>query len=302
MIIELTDDEIGILLSTAAHVPAMHNARPCRFEVHGPVIDALVDPVPDETLAGSSVRATHLGVGAAVLNLRVAAAMLGHQTHFATLPDPARPEIKARIFLAGRGSPVAELSHLYGETTRRHLIREQLVDRPIQPRIRRVLDRAARAEEAKLHWLETPARSRLDALLRQTTDADAGGFHSFSTRGPQRRAFAGYGYPYRTGDLLDRTTEDLTGAAVAVLITRDEDEDAWIRAGMALQRVLLVATSHGLAATYLDQLTERTETRAQVRRLVAGHWPQMVLRIGYPAQSNGHTGRRDWHEPVDRWF
>jgi hypothetical protein len=140
------------------------------------------------------------------------------------------------------------------------------------------------------------------------TEADVGGFRSHRTGGSQRSTFTPDGHGRRPsdapapGDLLDREADVLTGSAVTVLSTRGEDEHSWIRAGMALQRVLLVATSHGLAATYVDQLTERAAARAQVRRLVGGHWPQMVLRIGYPAQSNGHTGHRDWREEIDRWF
>ncbi|MEV0285897.1 MULTISPECIES: hypothetical protein [unclassified Kribbella] len=50
----------------------------------------------------------------------VAAAMLGHETTIALDPDPAVPEVIARIFLADRRVPVHALSSLYGDLTRSH--------------------------------------------------------------------------------------------------------------------------------------------------------------------------------------
>jgi nitroreductase len=321
MIAELTEDEIGILLTAAVHAPSMHNTQPWRFEVHGPVVDVLLDEergLPFEDVSG---RGAHLGVGAAVFNIRVAAAMLGHRTRFATSPDPARPEIKARVYLDGRGTPVPDLSCLYGEVAQRHTYRGPLLDHPVHPGVRRELCEAARAEGAELHWLEPPAVSGLEVLLRQADAED----HYDEDRRQEREAWiggdrSGDGVPERAlgpqpvrpsfvRDLsagFDSTRRSQavyeTTPAIAVLSTDDEDTDAWTRAGEALQRVLLVATSYDLRASFLDQLLERPAPRAQVRELIGGRWPQMVLRIGYPAQSNGHTGRRNWRESFDRWF
>jgi nitroreductase len=319
MIAELTDDEIGILLTAAVHAPSMHNTQPWRFEVHGTVVDVLLDEERTLPFEDPSGRAVHLGVGAATVNVRVAAAMLGHETRLATHPDPARPEIKARVYLDDRGTPVPDLSCLYGEVAQRHTYRGPLLDHPIHPTVRRELDEAARAEGAELHWLE-PATG-LEVLLQQAdaedlSDADRrqeretwiGGDRTADgipehALGPQpvRQSFvrdlsAGFDSPHRSQAVYE------TAPAIVVLSTPDEDVDAWLRAGLAMQRVLLVATSYKLAASFLDQLLERPAPRAQVRDLIGGRWPQMVLRIGYPAQSNGHTGRRDWHESFDQWF
>ncbi|WP_165550215.1 hypothetical protein [Kribbella speibonae] len=64
-------------------------------------------------------------------------------------------------------------------------------------------------------------------------------------------------------------TDRLTDDEIVVLSTPDEDEDTWVRAGQALQRVLLVATSYKLAASFLDQL-QRPAPRSQVRRVIGG--------------------------------
>ena len=138
----LTDDEVGILLASAVHAPSMHNTQPWRFEVQGPVIDVHLDKdrmLPAEDPAGRMVR---IGLGAAAFNLRVAAAMLGHESRFAVSPDPAEPSVAARIFLSESRSPVPELSALYREIGRRHTYRGPMGDLPIPPM---VISRASRA-------------------------------------------------------------------------------------------------------------------------------------------------------------
>jgi hypothetical protein len=55
-----------------------------------------------------------------------------------------------------------------------------------------------------------------------------------------------------------------------------------LRAGLAMQRVLLSATSAGLSASFLSQPIEIPYLRAALRDLLGGPYhPQAVLRIGY---------------------
>jgi nitroreductase len=318
----LTDDEVGILLTAAVHAPSFHNTQPWRFEVHGPVVDVLLDEERTLPVEDPSGRAALISIGAAVFNVRVAAAMLGHESRLAPNPDPACPEVVARVFLDDRKAPVRRLSSLYGEVPRRHTYRGPLLDTFVAPKILQRLDDAAWAEGARLHWLGLAAKSRLGELVR-TTDAedlhDEDRLHERlrwiggdrpedgveeDALGPLpvRPAFvrdlsAGFGSSRRAQAVFE------THPAVAVLATRDEHAAAWVRAGLALQRVLLVATSYDLAASFLNQALERPGPRFEVRELIGGRWwPQMVIRIGYPAQADGRTPRRRWRDSFDEWF
>jgi len=86
---------------------------------------------------------------------------------------------------------------------------------------------------------------------------------------------------------------------VAVLTTVSDGPADWLRAGLALQRGLLTASSLDVAASFATQPLEYPETRRYIRELVArsGH-PQMVIRLGYPAAAGGHAPRRPWPEIV----
>jgi nitroreductase len=66
-----------------------------------------------------------------------------------------------------------------------------------------------------------------------------------------------------------------------------------LRAGMAMERVLLAATAAGLAATFLDQALEHPELRWLLRDPLRGTGtPQVLLRIGYPTAEPTVTPRR----------
>lgn len=318
----LTDDEVGILLAAAMHAPSPHNTQPWRFEVHGPVIDVLLDEERLLPVADPSGRAARIAVGAAAFNVRVAAAMLGYESQLVADPDPARPDVAARVFLADRKAPFPRLSRLYGEVHDRHTYRGPLLDALIPPRVREQLDDAARAEGAELHWLGPAAISHLDELLLQADAEDVADENRLHERlrwiggdrpadgipegalGPQpvhpafvRDLAAGLSIPERDRAVFEQRP------AVVVLSSDAEDSSGWVCAGGALERVLLVATSYDLRASFLDQLLERPAARTQVRGLIGGQaWPQMVLRIGYPAEPAGHTARLDWRNCLDQWF
>jgi nitroreductase len=58
-------------------------------------------------------------------------------------------------------------------------------------------------------------------------------------------------------------------------------EADWLRAGQALQRVLLTATNRGIAATPLTQPLETADAWLVRDPRSGSEQPQMILRIGY---------------------
>ncbi len=78
----------------------------------------------------------------------------------------------------------------------------------------------------------------------------------------------------------------------AVMVTPGEDEPSWLRAGQALQRVLLRAASQWVFARLQTQPLQSTSVRAQLRgSLTPAGWPQLLLELGVVRTSHP-TGRR----------
>jgi hypothetical protein len=80
---------------------------------------------------------------------------------------------------------------------------------------------------------------------------------------------------------------------IAILGSAGDSGTDQIRAGQALQRVLLTATDAGLTCSLISQPIEVTAAREQLRRsLGRSGTPQMTLRVGYSRPGLSTTRRR----------
>jgi hypothetical protein len=78
---------------------------------------------------------------------------------------------------------------------------------------------------------------------------------------------------------------------VAVLFTSEDGRADWLRAGQALEHVLLTATVHGLVAAPLTQAMELVGLREIVSASQYPQVAQLVLRLGYAGRAR-QTPRR----------
>jgi hypothetical protein len=101
-----------------------------------------------------------------------------------------------------------------------------------------------------------------------------------------------------TGELPADTHSDIHQTMV-LLATRTDDPPAWLRAGEALQHLLLELTRLGWVASPLTQAIEVPLTRTRLRgALTWDAHPQVLLRIGQ-APPTPRTPRRPRGDVVD---
>jgi hypothetical protein len=88
-------------------------------------------------------------------------------------------------------------------------------------------------------------------------------------------------------------------AQLAVLSTSDDRPADWLRAGQAMERVLLLATLEGLSSSFATQALEWADLRWPLRDPVSGRGhAQMVLRLGY-GPKGPETPRRPVPDVLD---
>ncbi|MGW7529288.1 Acg family FMN-binding oxidoreductase [Streptomyces sp. NPDC054783] len=305
---DLDATTLEALLAAAVAAPSIHNTQPWRFRVN-PYDQALeVRAVPERSLplADPDGRARHLSVGAAVFNLRVTALHLGWRPDVLLLADPGNPDLLATIRLtgpAGPHDPFRRETELYDAIARRHTSRMPFTGRPVPDPVIAEMSTAAHIEGGRLH-LPTIAGTR--RLLRLTAVAEARN-HASPARTAESRAWITapgsdrpYGIPVTAlgpPDAAGRMPmRDFTGplpalhlpalrferhTQVALLWTsRDRPQD-WLRAGQALQHVLLTATVHGVRTSLLHQAMEWPDLRAAIGLPHRRCHPQLLIRFGY---------------------
>ncbi|WP_028804005.1 Acg family FMN-binding oxidoreductase [Streptomyces sp. 142MFCol3.1] len=296
------------LVSAAVAAPSIHNTQPWRFRLDPDTLTLEIRAAAQRGLRhiDPTGRALHLSVGCAVLNLRIAVEHFGWEPVTRLLPRPDEPDLLATVRLGGSARPSSRTS-LYDAVWRRHSSRFPFSERPLPGSVLTELAEAAHSEGALLHRL-TPQKA--DSVLQLTREAE----HRNTTdasRATESRRWAdetqgtGLGMPPEVlgpQDFLDRIPMRDFGAhrhaevlaaqpfekrpSITVLSTAHDRRTDWLRAGQALERVLLVATAHGVRASLLHQALEWPDLRDQLVPLTdARHsHAQMVIRLGYGPQ------------------
>ncbi|MFF6996319.1 Acg family FMN-binding oxidoreductase [Streptomyces sp. NPDC008313] len=303
------------LLAAATAAPSIHNTQPWRFRLDVATGILQVRAVPERALPRTDPNrcAQHLSVGAALYNLRVAARHQGRQPAVRLLPDPTDRDLLAEVALTGHGEePDPWTRELYDAIGRRHSSRLPFTGRPVPEAIVSEMAEAVRSEGARLY---VPGITGARRLLRATAIAELR-----NTREPARvaesRAWvarpgaAPYGVPACALGARDTAgrmpMRDFTGALpfprvpalrferhvqVALLWTRCDRPEDWLRAGQALQHALLVATVHGVRTSMFHQAMEWADLREAVREPDHGRsHPQLLIRFGYGPEG-GRTPR-----------
>ncbi|GAB7110021.1 nitroreductase [Streptomyces phaeofaciens JCM 4814] len=324
--VKLSREIVTALVEDATAAPSMHNAQPWKFlfRPSDSVFQVYADLDRAMPHADPTTRALHLGCAAALFNLRVAAAHAGWEPVTRLLPDPADPRLLAEVALAGATAPENDLAPLYPAIHRRHTSRQPFTDEEIPRAVKDALSGAALIEGARLVFPDAwHVQTVLDLVgdaegrdatepaaaeeLRNWTRVGAGAAdaardgvpdYAFGPRGRHGSApvrdFAGQqSVPGRGTAVFEGTPQ------LAVLGTPGDRPKDWLRAGQAMERVLLQATLDGLATSLTSQALERPELRWTVRDpQSAMGFAQMVLRLGYGPSGPG-TPRRPVDEVLD---
>lgn len=324
---KLDEKTVTALVADATAAPSMHNAQPWVFRLlraeHTLELRADLGRAMRRSDPGN--RSLHIGCGAALFNLRVSAAHAGLAAEVKLLPDPSDPLLLAAVRPAGpaAGNPPDEaLAALHPAIRQRHTSRHPFAEKDLPEAVRGRLRDAAAREGAVLVF---PGPWHLDTLLELVRDAEArdtacsadddlarwtrlGAAADTATDGVPEYAF---GPRKRDGrapardfagrrPAADRGTTGFEHTPQLALLGTAQDEPAdWLRAGQALERVLLEATLDDLATSLSSHPLESSDLRSLTRDPLSDMGRvQMILRIGYGPRGPA-TPRRPVREVLD---
>jgi hypothetical protein len=311
----LTERDAELLLTAASLAPSLHNTQPWAFAVGARHVEVYADASRQLPRSDPSGRSLLLSCGAALFNLRVGAGHLGLHPRVRLLPDDEDPTLVAVLQADHRHPRPSSIGHYYPALPLRRTNRHPFTDRRLPQSVVAALVEAATLEGAVLRVYDDAAEvHRLLELLHAGDRAD----HADPARIAERQGWVGG--PHRTDGIPVRSLgprpsghetafRDLghavgtvresavfeTTPTLAVLSTVHDQRTDWLRAGQALERVLLEATLSGVSASFLNQPLEHDELRWLVRSPLSGVGrTHMLMRLGY-GESVPATPRR----PID---
>lgn len=291
-------EEIEFAIGAAVRAPSPLNTQPWRFTSTDDRVDVFLDRDRVLPVADPDAREARLACGAVVFNLRLTLKVSGRASTVNWLPEA--PDHVASVRLGQLATPNPLERRLAAAVGTRRSHRRPFTGAPVPTAIRGLLCRAATAEGAKLILIEQrPQLLAVAELVRradsiqQADQAYLDEVRQFSTITPvadAARDDTGLLRPRRfTQAAPIRVYED--PPLLAVLHSYREDELAWLRAGAAMQRVLLTATASGVSSSFLSHVIEVPKTREALRGLSSGGtYPQTVLRFGRRAIGAQHQG------------
>jgi hypothetical protein len=243
------------LAAAADQAPSPLARRHWRLRSRAGAIELLADATATRDEGHEQPRQTVIACGSALLNLRLAVAHLGIEPLVTLTPEPHQPELLARVEPgpAMEQRPVDE--HLYLALGGRRALHPPFSHPFVPHEVLIRLDAAVVAEHAELIPVASANRlQRLEQISSALPAVEPPG------------AAAGW---------------SVDAGAVALLVTQGDDVLDWLRAGQALQRLLLTATTAWVQARFHTRVLEVPQLRDRVRHeLCPGRAPQVILELG----------------------
>lgn len=291
----------------ARRAPSLHNAQPWRWRITGTTAELYTDATREVPVADPFGREMLLGCGAALQHARVALAAAGWKVAVTRLPDTEKPDLVARLEVAGYEDPSAETTRLAAAILSRHTDRRPYARQTVDDAVLDALRGAAEDEHAHLQIVADADRLIELAVLAsraQQQQANEPGYRDELARWtghrddragvPPDAVPALVGPRHSNVPLRDFATSHpgtlqlpptVDEEPVWCVLASDGDTAAdHLRVGEALSRLLLTATDIGLASSVQSQPVEVPGVRAMIEaRLLGGvGHAQALVRVGWP--------------------
>jgi len=318
-------EQFLFLLRYALLAPSSHNTQPWKFRLLEGGIAVYADYGRRLPVKDPGNRELLISVGAAVMNLRIAASRFGFTSRVDHNQGGDSLSPAAFVHLSRPDSlPPADRkrAQLFPAIVRRHTNRHPFLMARIPEQVvtaiqeltvsgtaamtisrdgvfnQKVADLVARADIAQqadasyrretAEWVRPNFTRKMDGV----TGANLGLNDLVSMINPWATR------NFDLGRLRAARDKNLCLEAPGLIVIHSEDSfQHWLDVGELLQRVLLTLTRNTVQVSFFNMLTEVPDLRTELRSIIKiSSWPQLILRMGYCLTEPACSSRRPLEE------
>ncbi len=306
---------------TAGRAPSVHNSQPWRWKVLPDALELRVVRGRQLSQLDPEGRLLVMSCGAALHHARVALAAEGWTTVVDRLPDPAEPDLLARLTGFRHTGADPDAMHVVQCMQVRRTDRRPVSDEPLPATALAAIEQAATREGVNFQVLDDTQKIQLASAAQQAAAVEA--------QSPElqeelvywtSRAGTGTGLPpevlpqeapqttvpgrdFRRAGALPMGPGHDRAAVYGILWGTEDEPDRWLRAGEALSAVWLAATRLGVSLVPLSGAVEVETTRLALRHMLSElGYPYISMRLGIADPTHAgpaHTPRLDAAQTVD---
>jgi hypothetical protein len=313
-------EQLYFLLNYAVLAPSGHNAQPWLFRLNDNSLDVYLDFKRALSIVDPDNREMIISCGAAIGTLVLAAKYFSYQANVKYAPTTHPSGLLASISLTKSHKPAADDIAIFTAIMRRQTNRSPFDDIAISPQVLNDCARAAKSYSVEfVHFIDNKNksfiaelaeladrkqfsqpwfRSELALWLRPKHHHGKDGMSAYRFGIPDFLTPIA-GFMVRTFNIGKRVASSnrakiqYASPALGIFASQTDSQHDWLNTGHALAHVLLILTSQGLTAAYINQVIEIPALRRRLQKnstpLV---YPQLLLRLGQAAPSLLQSVRR----------
>jgi hypothetical protein len=284
----------------AGSAPSVHNTQPWHWRTRPGALELWADRGRQLRISDPDGRMLTISCGAALHHALVELAVQGLQAIVLPFPDPARPDLLARLTTAGNIPISTATIRVHDAIALRRTDRRPVAATPMDESTMLAIANAARRYGAFLRFLPAGRVAPLASLVataerlesasdawRAERDGWLGGAPPWGTGVPDSNIPSrppGSAVPERdfgrTGTLPIGDRPD-SAPDYAVLHGEEDTPTGWLQAGQALSAAWLTANELDVSVMPISSVVEVPTTRRALRELLCTtSWPYLVLRLG----------------------
>lgn len=319
--IELTSEQINLLLESAIRAPSSHNSQPWLFKVGvgRESIEIHIDPRRRLSEADPSSRLLYVSLGCVMANLMVAADFIGlayRMEYFTAYPS----NLAVRMNFLGKKQTSRE--SVFRAIQERRSNRNRYKNTAMPAKILNELREIVRGFGSDLrvdfieHYIQKErvadisSRAMAKIMARDTFRKELASWLRINwSRKKDGMPGSGHGMSLITSiiapyilrhidvsrvEAQKERTRILNFPIVAIISSKKNIPSNWLRAGELLEMILLTAQSHSIDSTIRVAAIEEPKARDELRQALclSKFQTQMLFGLGYAEKTAPHSPRR----------